>query len=132
MNQSELGAQVEATYSPLLEEHSHSSQSDATQHGLRLEERSNSYKLQLDGRPSRTIGQTREVLGCRALLEHRLCLDLQELKLDQIVVLRQVTEAGESLPGLSFAAVVNEPSRREGLLEILADAYRSRERTMLP
>jgi len=31
------------------------------------------------------------------------------------VVFRQITEAGESLAGLSFAAVVDEPSRREGL-----------------
>jgi len=59
-----------ASYSPLLKEHSNSSQRDATQHGPRLEERSNSYKLQLDGRPSGAIGQVREVLGCRALLEH--------------------------------------------------------------
>lgn len=52
----------------------------------------------------------REVFGYRALLEHRLRFDLQELKLDQIVVFRQVTEAGESLAGLSLAAVVDEPS----------------------
>ena len=63
-------AQVIASYSPLLKEHSHSSQSNATQHGLRLEERSNSYELQLDGRPGRAIGQMREVFGYRALLEH--------------------------------------------------------------
>lgn len=110
-----MSAQGEASYSPLLEEHSHSSQCDTTQHGLRLEERSNSYKLQLDDRPSRAVGQVREVLGCRTLFEHRLRFDLEEFKLDQVVVLRQVTEAGESLAGLSFAAVVDEPSRREGL-----------------
>lgn len=57
----------------------------------------------------------REVFGHRALHEHRLSLDLQELKLDQVVVFRQVTEAGESLAGLSFAVVVDEPSGREGL-----------------
>ena len=57
----------------------------------------------------------REVFGYRALLEHRLRFDLQELKLDQVVVFRQITEAGESLAGLSFAAVVDEPSSREGL-----------------
>ena len=57
----------------------------------------------------------REVLGCRALLEHRLRLDFQVLELDQIVILRQITEAGESLASLSFTAVVDEPSRREGL-----------------
>ena len=104
-------AQVEAAYSPLLEEHGHGSQSDATQHGLGLEERSNSDELQLDGRPSRAVGQVREVFGNRALLEHRLRLNLQELKLDQVVVFRQVAEAGESLASFGFAAVVNKPSR---------------------
>lgn len=57
----------------------------------------------------------REVFGYRALLEHRLRLDLQELKLNQVVVFRKITETGESLAGLSLAAVVDEPSRREGL-----------------
>jgi hypothetical protein len=57
----------------------------------------------------------REVFGCRTLLEHRLRLDLQELEFDQVVVFRQVAEAGESLASLSFAAVVDKPSRREGL-----------------
>ena len=57
----------------------------------------------------------REVFGYRALLEHRLSLDLQELKLDQVVVFRQVTEAGKSFAGLGFAVVVDEPSGREGL-----------------
>lgn len=52
----------------------------------------------------------REVFGYRALLEHRLSLDLQELKLDQVVVFRKVAEAGESLASLSFAVVVDEPS----------------------
>ena len=66
----QVSAQGEASYSPLLEEHSHSSQRDTTQHGLRLEERSNSYELQLDGRPGRAIGQMREVFGYRALLEN--------------------------------------------------------------
>ena len=56
-----------------------------------------------------------EVFGYRTLLEHRLRFDLQELKLDQVVVFRQITEAGESLAGLSFAAVVDEPSGRERL-----------------
>jgi hypothetical protein len=57
-----------------------------------------------------------EVLSRRALLEHRLCLDFQELELDQIVVFRQVTQAGECLAGFGFAVVMDEPSGREGLL----------------
>lgn len=57
----------------------------------------------------------REVFSYRALLEHRLRLDLQELELDQVVVLRQITEAGKSLAGFGFAVVVHKPSGRERL-----------------
>ena len=56
-----------------------------------------------------------EVFGYRALLKHRLRLDLEELKLDEVVVFRETTKAGESLAGLSFVAVVEEPSGREWL-----------------
>lgn len=60
----------------------------------------------------------REVFCCRALLEHGLRFDLQELEFDQVMVWRQVAQAGECLAGIGLAVVVNEPSRRERLLQM--------------
>ena len=58
----------------------------------------------------------REVLSRCAFLEHGLRLDLQEFEFDQIVIWRQVAQAGESFAGIGFAIVMNEPSRRERLV----------------
>lgn len=54
------------------------------------------------------------MLGNGSLLEHRLRLDLKELKLDELVVLGEVSEGREIASGLLFAAVMDEPTRREG------------------
>ena len=59
----------------------------------------------------------REVLGRCAFLEHGLRLDLQEFEFDQIVIWRQVAQAGESLAGIGLAIMMNEPSRRERLVQ---------------
>lgn len=53
------------------------------------------------------------MLGNGSLLEHGLRLDLKELKLDELVVLGEVSEGREITSGLLFAAVVDEPTRRE-------------------
>ena len=58
----------------------------------------------------------REVLGRCAFFEHGLRLDFQEFEFDQIVIWRQVAQAGESFAGIGFAIVMNEPSRRERLV----------------
>ncbi len=61
-----------------------------------------------------SLAQLWEVLGDGALLEQRLGLDLEELELDELVVRRKIAEAGEHAASLFLAAVVHQPTRREG------------------
>jgi hypothetical protein len=58
-----------------------------------------------------------EVLSRCAFLEHGLCLDLQEFEFDQIVIRRQITQAGKRFAGIRLAIVVDKPSRRERLVK---------------
>lgn len=72
--------------SPLLEEHGYSRHDDPLEHGRSLEERRNGDKLQFDCVPCTRMCQARKVgLNC-PLLEQRLCLDLKELNLDELII----------------------------------------------
>lgn len=93
--------------------HSHSSDNDPLEHGFGLEKSLNSDELQLENVPSSLLLQMREVLSCASLLEQRLGLDLEELQLDQLVVLGEVSEIGEDLPSFLLPAMMNEPTRGE-------------------
>jgi len=94
--------------------HGDGGKSHATHHGLGLEERGTGDELQLDNGSVGTIRKVWEVLGSGALLEQRLCLDLGELKLDQLVVWGETAQGSESLAALCLTAVVDKPSRGEG------------------
>ena len=98
---------------PLLEEHSNGSYNDALEHGLGLEEGTNSYELELEGIPSSQLRKMREFLGDTALLEHGLSFDFKILEFDQFVVLGEIAKACKGAASLLFAAVVDEPSGRE-------------------
>jgi len=52
----------------------------------------------------------RESFSNTALLEHRLCLDFQELQLDKLVVGGKVAERGEVTSRFFFASMVYQPT----------------------
>jgi len=56
------------------------------------------------------LAQGRKFFGNSALLKQRLCLDLQELKLDELVVGAKATKIGKNSSRFFFAIVVNQPS----------------------
>lgn len=67
-----------------------------------------------------------ETLSSRSLLEHRLRLDFEELQLDKLMVLRQVSETGEGLPGIGLSPMMDEPSgaeRHEDLIQSASSQY---------
>lgn len=98
----------------LLEEHGDCRDNDPLKHRLGLEQLLDRHKLQLEDVPRRLLAQLREQLGDGALLKQRLCLDLEELELDQFVVLGQAAEVRQHLAGFLLTAVVDQPTRREG------------------
>jgi hypothetical protein len=98
----------------LLEEHGHGGDNDALEHGPGLEQLADGDELQLEDVPGGGLAQVGEELGDGALLEQRLGLDLEELDLDQLVVRRQVAQVRQDPARLVLAAVVDEPTRREG------------------
>ena len=100
--------------SPLLEEHRNRGNNNTLEHGLGLEQPGDGHKLQLKDVPGSLLAQVGELLGDAALLEQRLCLDLEELELDELVVRGEVSEVGEHGTGLLLAPVVEQPARGEG------------------
>jgi len=117
--------------SPLLEEHGEASDSvslckcrndsnslnlrntDTLEHGLALEQGSNSLELELGYGHGRAICKVRVLLGDGALLEKRLSSDLAVLKLDELVVLRKTSEFGKGSKSLFLTVVVYQPTWRE-------------------
>ena len=98
---------------PLLKEHDDCCHDDTTEHRHRLEKRSNSNKLQFDSVPGGRLRQVREVCCHSPFLEDGLCLDLEELKFNQLVVERHVAELGQSSTSLFLSVVMDEPTGRE-------------------
>ena len=96
--------------SPLLEEHGKCGNSDALEHAPGGEQTTDSNKLELEDGHSAHVLEMREVLCKRLLLEQTLGADLGVLELDEFVVGRQVSEAGENTTGFVLAVVVDEPT----------------------
>jgi len=96
-----------------LEEHGHGCNGDSTEHWRSAEQGGNSDELELEGIPCCGLRETGEVLSGSPFLKERLCLDLEELDLDQWVVYRYSAEACKCLPSFLFMAVVYKPAGRE-------------------
>ena len=103
-----MGASLE------LNVHGDCGESNTAKHWFRPEERRNGNELQLHHRHSRAICQMREVLSRSTLFEERLRLNLHVFKLNELVVLRESTKAGQRLASLGAVSVVFQPSWGEG------------------
>ena len=91
----------------LLKEHRDGSDDHPLKHPSGSEERANRHELELESVPGSELDKTRPLLRSGALLEYRLCFDLQELQFDEFVIFRQVSQTGQHMAGLGFAAVVD-------------------------
>lgn len=100
--------------SPLLEEHGHTSNHTPFDQAPRLKQRSNRHKLQLKDVPSGRLTKMRELLRHRTLFEQRLRLNLQEFKLDELMIFREAAKTGKVAACFALAVVVDEPTGGEG------------------
>jgi hypothetical protein len=96
-----------------LECHSDSSNHNSPEHWPAFKQTCESSSLELDIAPCVGPLQGGEVLLLGALLENTLRLDFQEFKFDERMLSGKVTKTGEDVPGLIFAIMVDEPTRRK-------------------
>ena len=98
----------------LLKEHGHGRDNDTAEHGPGLEQGPDGDPLQLEDVPGREGDEVGPLRGRRALLEHALGFDLEELELDELVVRREPAQGAEHVAGFGLAVVVDEPAGGEG------------------